>query len=326
MNTEDAQIETVFQQGSHSNRWILVIPLGLIMFCYLGWVYQASWYWYFGIDVTQLKMPLPSILQQSMLILSISLSLIVILFGLIFLIRLIVFPLKNFFHGERRIELAKLFSIHDVFQGTIHSVVLAYVALILLFLKEVKIHNSSYPELELPANIVMLNLFIVPVAAILLLRLVGDWLGLLPAGVKQRLRLTSESRIYDEPYRMILGILVIFAASVMFTGTMAAGDASVGFRDNSSYQAVRRVYLKSYLPIAGLEPYRQDCDCNPYVYGPLGYLGNNEDYLFLIPWKAEGEERFPQFPALFQIERSSTNTINIIPEGGQPGQGNGVDG
>jgi len=73
------------------------------------------------------------------------------------------------------------------------------------------------------------------------------------------------------------------------------------------------VYLESYSPIAGLEPYRQSCDCSPYVYGPLGYLGNNEEYLFLIPWKADGEEYFTQFPPLYQIERSPTNTVNIIP-------------
>lgn len=177
----------------------------------------------------------------------------------------------------------------------------------------------------MPANIAALHMFILPVAVILLLRLLGYFLYLLPAGVKQRLRLTSEAGIDDEPYRMILGILVMFAASVVFTGIMAVGDASVGFRSNASYQAVRRVYLKSDLPVAGLEAYRQGCDCNPYVYGPLGYLGDNDDYLFLVPWKAEGKREFPQFPPLYQIDRSGTGTINIIPDGSPPAGRNGAE-
>jgi len=320
MNVEEAQKEPTSEQVLHPATWIFIVPIGLIMFLYLGWVYQVSWYWYYGIDPIQLNVPLSIIFQQSMALFLLSLSLILILFGVIYLLRLIVFSLRNFFTGKRRSELASLFSIHDIFQRNIHFVVLVYAALIYLFLKEVEIHNSNYPKLEMPSNIVMLNAFIIPIAAILFIRLLGDFLHILPASFKHRLGLTSESRINDEHYRAIMDVLVVFAASIIFTGIMAVGDASVGFRQNASYQAVRRVYLKSYLPIAGLEPYRQDCDCSPYAYGPMGYLGNNKEYLFLVPWKADGEEYFPQFPPLYQIERSSTNTINIIPDGVSPQQ------
>jgi hypothetical protein len=325
VNIEEARTETILRQGFHPRIWMLVLPLGSMMFLYLGWAYQASWYWYYGIDSSQLKIPLSVIVQQSMMNVSLSLSFLLIVFGIVFLFRLIVLAVTKFFQGDRRLELAKLFSLRDVFQGKIHFVALVYVALIYLFLKEVARHNSSTPKLEMPANIAALDLFIFPIAVILLLRLLGDFLYLLPTGVKQRLRLTSEARINDEPYRMILGILIMFAASVLFTGNMAVGDASVGFRDNASYQAVRRVYLKSDLPIAGLEPYRQGCDCNPYTYGPLGYLGNSDEYLFLVPWKAEGKREFPQFPPLYQIERSPTGTINIVPEGSPPAAGNGAE-
>ncbi len=318
MNVEEARKETTSQQVFHPWLWIPILLLGLIMFFYLGWEYQASWYWYYGIDLAQLDLPLSMILQQSMIVLLLSLSLILIIFGVVFLLRLIVLYVKNFFPGDRRIELASLFSIRDIFRRNIHFMVLVYVVLIYEFLAQVAIHNSNYPTLEKPANVAMLDLFIIPIAAILLIRLLGDFIYILPVNFKHRLRLTSESRINDEPYRIILGVLVLFAASIMFTGIMAIGDASVGFRDNAGYQAVQRVYLESHLPIAGLEPYRQGCDCNPYVYGPMGYLGNNKEYLFLVPWKADGEEYFPQFPALYQIERSQTDTINIIPYGASP--------
>lgn len=320
MNVEETQKEPKFGKILHPGMWVFFIFLGSIMFLYLGWVYQTSWYWYYGIDYIQLNLPLSAIFQQSMALFLLSFSLVVIIFGIIFLLRLITLFLRNFFSGGRRSELASLFSIRDIFQRNIHCVVLICVAIIYLFLKDVEIHNSNYSKLELPANIAMLNAFIIPISFILLFRLLGDFLYILPAGLKQRLRLTAESRINDEHYRIIMDVLVVFAVSTMFIGIMAVGEASVGFRQNASYQAVRRVYLKSYLPIAGLEPYRQDCDCSPYVYGPIGYLGNNEEYLFLIPWKADGEEYFPQFPTLYQIERSSNNTINIIPDGVSPQQ------
>jgi len=319
MNIEEAQKETIFRQ------WFLILPLGLTIFLYLGWAYQSNWYWYYGIDPSQLEIPLSVVVQQSIMNFLLSLSFLLVIFGVLFLLRLIVLTVKNFFPGERSLELGKLFSLRDVFQGNIHFVALVYVGLIYLFLKEVASHNSNTPKLEMPANIAALHMFILPVAVILFLRLLGDLLSHLPAGVRQRLRLTSAARIDDEPYRMVLGILVIFGASVVFTGVMAVGDASVGFRDDASYQAVRRVYLKSDVPIAGLESYRQGCDCNPYVYGPLGYLGDHDGYLFLVPWKAEGENEFPQFPPLYQIERSGTGTINIIPDGSPPVEGSGAE-
>jgi len=318
MNIEEARKETITRQEFHPWMWILVLLLGFSTFFYLGWVYQTSWYWYYGIDPVQLNFPLATIFQQGLVLFLFSLGFILIIFMVIFVLRLIVLALRIFFFQERRSELASLFSIRNFFQRNIHFAVMVYVALIYFFLKEVEIHNSNTPKLETPANIVMLEVFIIPVVVILFIRLLGDFLYMLPEGFKSRLRLTTESGINDMPYRVVLGILLVLAVSIKFTGVMAVGDASVGFRQNASYQAVRRVYLKSYVPIAGLESYRQDCDCGPYVYGPLGYLGNNAQYLLLVPWKADGEEYFPQFPPLYQIEQSSTNTINIIPDAGSP--------
>lgn len=320
MNMDEAQKEPTSGKVLYPCRWIFLLALGLIICLYLGWVYQRSWYWYYGIDPVQLDLPVSTIFQEGIDLFLLSLSLILIIFGLIFLLRLIALASRNFFSRERRTELASLFSIRDIFQRHLHFVVLVFVALIFLLLREVAIANSNYPTLQLPPSIANLYALIIPLSFFLFVRLLGDFLYILPAGFKQRLRLTSESGFNDEHFRAIMNILIVFAATTIFTGIMAVGEASVGFRQNASYQAVRRVYLKSDLPIAGLEPYRQDCDCGAYVYGPIGYLGNNKDYLFLVPWKANGELYFPQFPALYQIERSPTNTINIIPDGVGPQQ------
>jgi len=311
---EEVQKELAPEHVLYRAKWIFLSLGGLIVCLYLGWVYQTSWYWYYGMDAMQANLPLSTILQQGAALSLLILGLILIIFGLIFLLRLVVLSLRNYLFRERQSEVASLFSLSDFFARNFHFVVLVYVALIYIFLKEVEIHNSNYPSLEIPANIAMLEGFIVPTAALLFIRLLGDFLYALPEALKHRLRLTTETRVNDGAYRVILGLLVVLAVTAKFTGMMAIGDASVGFRQNSSYQAVRRVYLKSYSPIAGLEPYRQDCDCSPFVYGPLGYLEQNEEYLFLIPWKADGEEYFPQFPALYQIERSAANPINIVPD------------
>jgi hypothetical protein len=139
-------------------------------------VYQASWYWYYGIDIARLNVPLPVILQQSWMLSTIILGVLLALFGILFLLRLIALSARSLFLRDRRIELASLFSIYDIFRRNFHVVVLVYLALLHEFLVGISTHNDNYFTLEMPAAVTTLDTLIIPIAFVLSIRLLGDFL------------------------------------------------------------------------------------------------------------------------------------------------------
>jgi hypothetical protein len=308
-------IETPVKAGQVFHPWMLIgiIPLMFGLILYMGWAYESGWYWFYGIDPVQLGLPFALLFEQGLLMLGMHLIVILVILGVFFLLRMLVLYFRNWFGKDKRIELSHLFSIRNFLQDYIHYMILAYLLLIYVFSLQIEKANENYGELQFAANSVLWQLVVIPLAVILLVRALGDLLWILPARFKQRLRLDANSVIDDGVHRLALGALAVFAAMAVFNGTKPVGDASVGWRDNGGYQSVRRVYLESEGPIMGLEAYKQGCDCHTYIYGPLGYVANNEEYIFLIPWKAEGEKYFSQFSPLYQIERSETNDIEIIP-------------
>ena len=115
------------------------------------------------------------------------------------------------------------------------------------------------------------------------------------------------------PLDHLLTLLAFLATCLLYSGISGAGEASVGFRPNGQYAAFPHVDVVSDHAIPGLERFRIGCGCEPYTYGPFGYLPNAKDYLILTPWKTDGQHYFTQFPELFRIQHSGASQINIVP-------------
>lgn len=311
--------ETVYQQQAETAPWqvfpqwtlVIAILLGLLMFFGLGWLYQTTWYWYYSLPVSQLDLPLSLIFGDVMVVNVILLILILIICSVLFVLRLFVLYVRNFIFGDSRIGLSNLFSIRDFFERNIHLIILLYIGLIYFIITWRRVYPP--PPLTLPPYLDLLEIFTLSLAVILFIRMLGDLLSGMPTRIKHRLRLKTETGIDDGILRIFLGIMAAYAISAAFTGLTAVEDASIGFQIDGGYLGSRRVYVESDFPIAGLDRYRKDCDCNSYIYGPMGFLAENKDYIFLIPWKADNLKYFEPAGPLYQIERSPKRTIDLIP-------------
>jgi len=300
--------------GFHPGIWLVSISLVLFLTWYLGWEYQSSWYWYYGVDIDELALPFHLFVEQGLVFLVIYSSFLFIIFGIIYFTRLFLLFFSNLFLRKKKIEVRDLFSIQSLFDRSINLIPIIYFVLIEAYIYGISVYNNK-PRIfiDTPPNGMIYQMFSIFLGTILLIRLFGDLLVALPAKWLRRLRLESKLKIFDKTPRLILGLLLIIATTLTFNSINASGDASVGFRNNGSYQSLKHVYIVSYFPIAGLDSFRQGCNCDPYKYGSFGLVANKNDYLYLIPWKPDGETEFPYPSSLYKIEQSSTNTIYIVP-------------
>jgi hypothetical protein len=295
--------------------WLLVgiLLLIFVLIPYMGWAYLSNWYWYYGIDPVQLDLPFILLFEEGLVMFGMHLIFMAFILAVFVLLRALILYFHNLLSRRAEIELARLFSIRRLFQGSIHYLILAYLLMIQVLIVLTAKANENYHDLIFPPNSVLWVPIAYLLAAVLLIRALGDLLSILPIRFKKRLRLDVKSPIDDGAQRLVLGALAAFAAMAFFNGTKAIGEASIGWRDLGYYQSVRPVTLESNVPIPGLEDYQQDCDCHTYIYGPLAYIAANDEYIFLIPWVKGVKSTYDQFPPLYQVERVSTYSINIIP-------------
>jgi hypothetical protein len=299
--------------------WGAALILGTLLVFYLGWVYLSNWYGFYGLDASELEPSVFGLLTQGSLMLVITLGFLLILFTLLFVVRLVGLAIRNLLFGKQRLAWTELFSFESFFRRSFHFVILLYAGIVYWFLWTAWNYNTQGRALILPGEtVIVIQLWIAPSVTILLLRALADLLGRLPRRAKKRLKLKSVARIADGPFRATLGVLLFMATSVLYAAMSGLGEASVGYRPESMYGALPRVNIASEHAIPGLEPFRIGCGCDPYRYGPLAYLAEEDGTLILTRWKPEGEIYFRQFPELYRIQRSQANQINVVPAEAAP--------
>jgi hypothetical protein len=289
---------------------LLIISLVFFLTWYFGYEYQSSWYWYFGVDINELNLPFYLFVEQGLVNLATYGFFLLFIFGAIYFVRLFLLFFSNLFFRKKKIEVSDLISIRNLYNRSVNLIPIVYFVLIEAFMYEVSTHNEI-PQLffDTPPNGMIYRMVSIVLGTILFIRLLSDLLVTLPVKWLRRLRLESKIKVFDETPRFILGLLLIIMTTLTFISITASGDASVGFRNNGSYQGLQHVNIESYFPIAGLASYRQGCDCNPYTYGSFGLVADNNGYLYLIPWKS----KFSYPSSLYKIEQSSANTIYVVP-------------
>jgi hypothetical protein len=323
----DGPVNDVDEQSSselHVSATVLLIflLLGSMAIYYIGWVYEASWYDYYGIDIAQLEMPLSSILAQGTLMLAINLGFLLMLFMLFYIVRLVVLSVRKFLFSDTLLNLKELFSIESFFKSKFHAIFLLYLGIVYwsLWMAWNYNHNTpGKPIVFLPGDLLIIIQFVIfPVTVFLIVIAWGDFLAKLPGPIKKRLRIKLNIGIKNGKYRSALTLLTFLATCILFSGIMGAGNASVGFRNDGQYAAFPRVNVVSDHAIPGLERFRVGCGCEPYTYGPLQYLATTRDYIILTRMKPEGQIYFTKFPEIYRIQRVLSNPVNIVPFDAQP--------
>lgn len=298
--------------------WLwFVVAFGLLLCFCIGWVYLSDWYGYFGVSASELDMSLYFILSYGAEIVLFNLGVIAAIFGIVFLLRAAICYFKALLFDTTRLRLANLFSLDGFLRPGFHFAFLLYLALEQWLLWSS--WNHYYQKLLPPIEFVVANCFIIPVSAILLVRMIADLLGALPRTVKRRLNLRASPRIADALVRDALALLAFFAAMIFFAAMSGMGEASEGFRSmDGGYSALPQVYLVSDQPVVGLDVFRQGCGCDPhpYKYGPLGYLAGQGDTIILVPWKSG--QSFTQYPEIYRVQRSLYNPITVLQMSSNP--------
>lgn len=305
----------VESSSSREAKWDLLfssaaITIGVALFFWIGWMYEAKWYGYYGINVAQLDLPVQNIVIQSIPILLLALFILALILIGVYVLRVFIY-FFYFLVTKKQKTWNDLFSLDKVFKQTSPFVFAIYFMLVLFIIYRLRSNRISED-----LDISYLSFIIISIGIFLAYRVIIESLLYgsqhIRVGMnKQMPRKTLDFRDQIIGYSLV-GLLILFS-SVLLSGFFGDSDAKRGFRYSGGGWGVEQVYIASPSQVVGLESFLLEKKEAQYIYGPFGYVAENKHYLYLIQWKAKGQEFFEPAPPLYLVDYTKGSPINVIP-------------
>ena len=253
--------------------------LGIVFFV-VGYSYEAAWYAYFGISITEFDIPIQRFLLQSIPAILIVLS----IFGVTFWILMWI---AKMLAGRVLPEYSQYPSIIYEFSKYQWSPV-AGVTLFILTIIAVSISTNTTLAIELESFPLMIIVFII-------LMTIGSMLSRLGKSKNTSLWLTNS-----------LFSLSILLCSIVLSIGLGRSSAQYGLKIFKGGWTIQESYLLSKDEIFIFDDLKSVC---PYsggnCYGPFGVIADTEKSIYLIPWPQTRD-----FPA--------NSSVHIVPKTSLP--------
>ncbi len=278
-----------------------VTLLGVAIFFWIGWIYDVTWYGFYGISMNKIQLPIYEIIAQSIPSLLIILAIILSIYCVAIFIRLQTSLRTN-------MTLHDLFSIQELLESTTPYVFLTFVVLTVVFLLFLGTKTSDY----LP-DVIPLALLVFLFSSILGFRGLIDVIKLLPPRVRAIYvigGLPDNYRINDAFFRNSLIILVILFSSALLSGYLGLENAKIGkMVYGSGSWDIHPVLLVTSHSIQLPRTITQTCDSSGCISGPFGDLGENSDSYIFIKWDKVDLQNFSYHPGLYIIPKSENTYL-----------------
>lgn len=335
--TTEAATNNKMKPGDLLSFITVALTISAAVFYIAGWIYEAHWYGFFGINITQINIPLQQIMIEGLPgIFIIAISLLVA--NVIFSIRrmnkkndpknldvlrtiLIAYSISIGFILSIGIYNRKFLNPLPL-EIIISSAGLVIVFFILILLQLIR-NNRMASILKASSEItpVLLNLGIMNI-------MVG---GLISASIPQSLlseimktpkfkALIKKSFNRAEPiviaiinaWRIWIGLVILFFVFLSLTTSAILGrvDAHYGKRFMMGGWKMNETYIYSSKPNLPLPHSSNPSADKGYTYGPFGLIANDEQAYYLVDWKIGDYYEFR--PNLYILPRTNDASFIIL--------------
>jgi hypothetical protein len=298
-----------------------VTLLGAAIFFMVGWSYEANWYGYYGISMSQVNLPAQQILVQSFP----PTIIVLVVFGLFVSIYLtFVYFRERILEDMTQVQLTREWkNILQLFFSLIILVVgLGYIFVIITSNRCIT-SNCVNSEINTEANPLRILPFeflsFVAAVYIFILSWVPEsyfkkWERGLELEHERRQGYRERSRKpqvnYLSWFRVSIFILPILTISTSLSMLLGIYDASRGIRTYGNWN-VQKIYISSSQPIEGIVSNptigcKKDQNC---IYGPYILIAENDNEYYLTSWSKNSI--YPRSPGLFILPKDYKDIVLI---------------
>ena len=327
-----------FQVGDWLTITTILFTLSAAIFYFAGWVYEAYWYGFFGINLTQINIPLQQIMIEGLpgiVIIAISSSIAIMVFNL--------FPRKKKKSGTNPSFVWVMVSAYGLcvlvvfvigilyrdfldplpIEIGISGFGLAFVFIVLILLQFYRrnrisfLLNATKDFSPLLMSVALSSLSLFPVGGSFS-SLLGDigakMLSDVYDSIKEENPKREEMIAIDiiNAWRVWSGLVILFFILLSLTTSAILGraNAHLGQRLMMGGWQMNEIFIYSSKPDLPLPHSSASYAEKGYTYGPFGIIANDDQVYYLVDWKVG--DHYEARPNLYAIPRSNDTSLVIL--------------